>query len=82
MINYSTYAVKIFIYICITKPKHFQPITFQYFCPVSIVLFCFRLIMSSAIKFNHNFCLVTIEINNILIDTFLSLKADLVIFEK
>ena len=36
--------------------------------------------MSTAIQFNHNFRPETIKINNILIDTFLSLKAYRIVF--
>ena len=76
IIYYGTYSVKIFIYIYIAKPDHFQSVCFQFACSFIIFSLLFRFIMSSAIQFYHQLGLETVKVNNEIIYTFLSLETN------
>ena len=81
-VYYGTYTVKILIYIPITEPYYFQPILFQYFGSDCIFFPTFRIIMSSAIQFDHQSGTKTVKIRYIVIDAFLTLEPDWVILQK
>jgi len=74
IINNSTHLIKVPVNIQVTKPNYLQSVTFQYRSSLVILLFSNRIVMTATIKFNDQFCFKTVKINNIIVNTFLSLK--------
>ena len=79
-VNNSAYTIKVLIYITITKPNEFVTIGFQFYFSLSILLLRFWIVVTSSIQFNDQRCTGTEKINDILINAFLSLKSNRIIF--